>query len=147
MRPSLFRRRRPQFDCTPFVARGANRAASGEIALLGPLPAATVHARMTAPRVLTGTPASDGIAVGQVRIQVAPLVIVDRSIARDLVPAEVARLVRAVTATDEQLAALSARLESDRLHEGHLLLEAHRMMLRDDQFEGEARRLIEREEI
>ena len=102
---------------------------------------------MTAPRVLTGTPASDGIAVGQVRIQVAPLVIVDRPIARDLVPAEVARLVRAVTATDEQLASLSARLESDRLHEGHLLLEAHRMMLRDDQFEGEARRLIEREEI
>jgi len=52
-----------------------------------------------------------------------------------------------VTSTDDRLAVLSARLESEHLHEGHLLLEAHRMMLRDDEIVGGARRLIESDEI
>jgi phosphotransferase system enzyme I (PtsI) len=102
---------------------------------------------MTSRRALSGTAASDGIAIGQARLLVPPVVIVDRRIARDLVPAEVTRLARAVISTDEQLALLSARLESEHLHEGHLLLEAHRMMLRDDQILGGARRLIESDEI
>ncbi|TMA11137.1 MAG: hypothetical protein E6J84_14035, partial [Deltaproteobacteria bacterium] len=63
------------------------------------------------------------------------------------VPVEVARLISAVTSTDERLAVLSARLESEHLHEGHLLLEAHRMMLRDDEIVGGTRRLIESDEI
>jgi len=102
---------------------------------------------MTAGRTLGGTAASDGIAIGPARLLVPPVVVVERRIARDLVPSEVARLIRAVASTDEQLALLSAGLESQHLHEGHLLLEAHRMMLRDDEIVGGARRLIESDEI
>src|SRR5207249_2655314 len=94
-----------------------------------------------------GTAASDGIAIGPARLLVPPVVVVERRIGRDLVPSEVARLIRAVASTDEQLALLSARLESQHLHEGHVLLEAHRMMLRDDEIVGGTRRLIESDEI
>src|SRR5439155_25546771 len=102
---------------------------------------------MTAGRVLSGTAASDGIAIGPAHLLVPPVVVVEREISRDLVPSEVARLVAAVASTDEQLALLSVGLEAGHLHEGHLLLEAHRMMLRDDQIVGAARRLIESDEI
>src|SRR5437763_11773959 len=102
---------------------------------------------MTAGKVLSGTAASDGIAIGPAHLLLPPLVVVERQISRDLVPVEVARLVGAVTSTDERLAVLSARLESEHLHEGHLLLEAHRMMLREDEIVGGARRLIESDEI
>ena len=102
---------------------------------------------MTAGRILSGTAASDGIAIGPAHLLVPPVVVVERQISRDLVPSEVARLVAAVASTDEQLAVLSVGLEAGHLHEGHLLLEAHRMMLRDDQIVGAARRLIESDEI
>src|SRR6266436_714750 len=102
---------------------------------------------MSVGRILSGTAASDGIAIGPAHLLVPPVVVVERRISRDLVPSEVARLVAAVASTDEQLALLSARLEAGHLHEGHLLLEAHRMMLRDDQIVGAARRLIESDEI
>ncbi len=102
---------------------------------------------MSVGRILSGTAASDGIAIGPAHLLVPPVVVVERRISRDLVPSEVARLVAAVASTDEQLALLSAGLEAGHLHEGHLLLEAHRMMLRDDQIVGAARRLIESDEI
>src|SRR5439155_25118502 len=101
---------------------------------------------MTAGRVLSGTAASDGIAIGPAHLLVPPVIVVERQISRDLVPGEVARLIGAVASTDERLAVLSARLESEHLHEGHLLLEAHRMMLRDDEIVGGTRRLIESDE-
>ena len=92
---------------------------------------------------LRGFGVSDGIAIGQARVLAAPVTIIDRRIARDLVPAEIARLRDAVTAADAQLALLSARLEAEHLHEGHLILEAHRMMLRDDAVVEGSARLIE----
>src|SRR6266571_1898078 len=98
-------------------------------------------------RTLSGVAASDGVAIGQARLLVPPVVVVDRWISPDLVPAEVARLRQAVASTDEQLALLSARLESQHLHEGHLILEAHRMMLRDDEVVEGARRLIESDRL
>lgn len=98
-------------------------------------------------RTLSGVAASAGIAIGQARVLVPPVAVVDRPISRDLVPGEVARLRQAVTTTDGQLAALSARLEAEQLHEGHLILEAHRLMLRDDEVVEGARRLIEKEGI
>jgi len=98
-------------------------------------------------RTLSGVAASDGIAIGQARVLVSPVIVIDRPISRNLVPAEVARLRQAVTATDRQLATLSARLEAEQLHEGHLILEAHRMMLRDDEVVEGARRLIEKDGI
>ena len=117
------------------------------IALFERVADVTTPPSMTAGRALSGTAASDGIAIGPAHLLVPPVAVVERQISRDLVPAEVARLVGAVTSTDEQLALLSAGLESEHLHEGHLLLEAHRMMLTDDQIVGAARRLIESDEI
>jgi phosphoenolpyruvate-protein phosphotransferase (PTS system enzyme I) len=102
---------------------------------------------MATRRTLRGQAASDGVAIGEARVLVPPVVVGDRRISRDLVPAEVTRLRNAVTRTDGQLASLSARLESENLHEGHLILEAHRMMLRDDEIVDGARRLIENEGI
>src|SRR5712664_2115735 len=102
---------------------------------------------MATRQTLSGVAASDGVAIGQARLLVPPVVVVDRRISPDLVPAEVARLRHAVTSTDEQLALLSARLESQHLHEGHLILEAHRMMLRDDEVVEGARRLIENDRL
>jgi phosphoenolpyruvate-protein phosphotransferase (PTS system enzyme I) len=102
---------------------------------------------MATPRTLSGIAASDGIAIGQARVLVPPVVVIDRRITRQLVPAEVSRLRKAVTSTDAQLASLSARLEAEHLHEGHLILEAHRLMLRDDEVVEGARRLIEKDEI
>src|SRR4051812_45451669 len=58
---------------------------------------------------LRGFGVSDGIAIGQARVLAAPVTIIDRRIARDLVPAEITRLRGAVTAADAQLALLSAR--------------------------------------
>ena len=102
---------------------------------------------MATPRTLSGIAASDGIAIGQARVLGPPVVVIDRRITRQLVPAEVSRLRKAVTSTDAQLASLSARLEAEHLHEGHLILEAHRLMLRDDEVVEGARRLIEKDEI
>jgi len=96
---------------------------------------------------LTGIAASDGIAIGQARVLVPRVSVVERRISRDLVPVEIARLREAVTTTDAQLASLSARLETEQLHEGHLIVEAHRLMLRDDAIVEGTRRLIEKEEI
>src|SRR5439155_22572469 len=87
------------------------------------------------------------IAIGQARLLAPRVTVVDRRILPDLVPAEIDRLRQAVTATDAQLASLSARLETDQLHEGHLIVEAHRLMLRDDAVVEGARRLIAKEEI
>jgi phosphotransferase system enzyme I (PtsI) len=98
-------------------------------------------------RTLSGVAASDGIAIGQARVLAPPVVVIDRRISRDRVPAEIARLRQAVTSTDGQLASLSARLETEHLHEGHLIVEAHRMMLRDDEVVEGARRLIENDEL
>ncbi|HET7788827.1 MAG TPA: phosphoenolpyruvate--protein phosphotransferase [Myxococcales bacterium] len=98
-------------------------------------------------RRLSGVAASDGIAIGQARVFVSRVTVIDRLISRELVPAEVARLRQAVSATDGQLATLSARLEAEQLHEGHLILEAHRLMLRDDEVVEGARRLIEKDGI
>lgn len=102
---------------------------------------------MATPRTLRGVGASDGIAFGQARVVMPPVVVIDRAISRDAVAAEIARLREAVASTDAQLAVLSAKVESEQLHEGHLILEAHRLMLRDDQVVEGARALIENEQI
>src|SRR6266849_1503464 len=98
---------------------------------------------MTVRRALSGAAASEGIAIGDVRLMVPRVVVVDRRVSPDRVPAEVSRLREAVTVTDEQLGLLSARLEADDLHEGHLIVEAHRMMLRDAAVVEAARRVID----
>src|SRR6266849_2546585 len=102
---------------------------------------------MTVRRALSGAAASEGIAIGDVRLMVPRVVVVDRRVSPDRVPAEVSRLREAVTVTDEQLGLLSARLEADDLHEGHLIVEAHRMMLRDAAVVEAARRFIESEAL
>jgi phosphotransferase system enzyme I (PtsI) len=102
---------------------------------------------MTMGRALRGVPASDGIAIGQARLLLAPVIVVERRVSRDLVSAEIDRLRKAIAVADGQLALLSARLESEGLHEGHLIVEAHRLMLIDDQIVEGARQVIEKDEI
>src|SRR5438105_7635470 len=102
---------------------------------------------MTTPRTLSGIAASDGIAIGEARLLVAAVIVVDRRVPTDLIPAEVVRLREAVAVTDEQLGLLLGRLDLQRLHEGRLIVEAHRMMLRDDEIVDGARRLIEEDGI
>src|SRR5207237_538200 len=63
---------------------------------------------MTASRVLSGTAASDGIAIGPAHLLVPPVIVVERQISRDLVPVEVARLISAGTYADERRADIEA---------------------------------------
>ncbi|MFL5445300.1 MAG: phosphoenolpyruvate--protein phosphotransferase [Myxococcales bacterium] len=92
-------------------------------------------------------PASDGVAVGQARLLRPTLVVGDRRIPPDLVPEEVDRLGKAVAVADEQLAVLSERLRSEGLREGRLIVDAHRLMLGDDEIVGAARRSIEQDAL
>jgi phosphotransferase system enzyme I (PtsI) len=96
---------------------------------------------------LSGIPASDGIAVGRARFLRPALIVIDRPISPDLVPEEVDRLRKAVALADEQLALLSERLRSEGLREGCLIVDAHRLMLGDDEIVGAARRSIEQDAV
>jgi len=91
---------------------------------------------------LAGIAASEGIAIGPVQLLTARLVVVDRWISREGVQDEVERFEAAVEATDRHLAELSRQLEAERLHDGHLLLEAHRLMLRSDEIAAASRDLV-----
>src|SRR2546425_7750177 len=97
---------------------------------------------MTAGRVLSGTAASDGIAIGPAHLLVPPVIVVERQISMDLVPAEVARLVGAVTATDEQLALLSAGVGLEGLPQGALPPQDHPVIVPDDPIGRRAPRLV-----
>jgi phosphoenolpyruvate-protein phosphotransferase (PTS system enzyme I) len=102
---------------------------------------------MTARTALSGAAACDGVAIGDARLLAPSVLVVERRVSLDQVAAEVSRLREAVTVTDQQLGLLSTRLESEDLHEGHLIVEAHRMMLRDDSVVEAARRFIERDAL
>jgi len=106
------------------------------------------HAERAGPGpTLSGVPASDGIAVGKARLLRPALIVTDRQIPPDLVAEEVDRLRKAVSVADEQLALLSERLRSEGLREGRLIVDAHRLMLGDDEIVGAARRSIEEDEL
>jgi phosphotransferase system enzyme I (PtsI) len=96
---------------------------------------------------LSGIPASDGIAIGQARLLRPALVVAERTIPPDRIAEEVDRLRKAVTVADEQLALLSERLQSEGLREGRLIVDAHRLMLGDDEIVGAARRSIEKDAL
>ena len=96
---------------------------------------------------LSGIPASDGVAVGQARLLRPALIVTDRRIPPDLVAEEVARLRKAVAVADEQLGLLSERLRSEGLREGRLIVDAHRLMLGDDEIVGAAQRSIEQDAL
>ncbi len=94
-----------------------------------------------------GIGASEGIAVGTAQLLTSRVVVVDRWISRELVGDEIQRLEATVDATDRQLEHLSRQLEAQQLHDGHLLIEAHRLMLRSDELAGASRRLIGKEAL
>ena len=98
-------------------------------------------------RTLQGIAACEGIAIGPAQRLTSRVVVVDRRISPDLAEEEVGRLATAIDATDRQLEQLSRGLEARKLHDGHLLLEAHRLMLRSDEISDASRRLIEQETI
>lgn len=96
---------------------------------------------------LTGIGASRGIAIGRAQLLTSRVVVVDRWISLDLVGDEIRLLDEAVDATDRQLEQLSCQLETKKLHEGHLLVEAHRLILRSNEFSEAARNLIREEAL
>src|SRR5256712_11170702 len=113
------------------------------IALFERVAEVSVPPSMTAGRALSGTAASDGIAIGPAHLLVPPVAVVERQISRDLVPAEVARLVGAVNSTDEQLALLSAGVGTGQLPEGQLPPAAHPEVLPGGPNLGRGPRLIQ----
>ncbi len=94
-----------------------------------------------------GIGASDGIAIGTAQLLTSRVVIVDRWVTRVLVNDELRRLEAAVDATDRHLEHLSQQLEAEKLHDGHLLIEAHRLMLRSDDLLGASRNLIRKDAL
>ena len=94
-----------------------------------------------------GIGASGGIAIGRAQLLTSHIVVVDRWISRELVGDEIQRLDAAIDATDRQIEQLSRQLEAQQLHDGHLLLEAHRLMLRSDEFSAASRNLIGEEAL
>jgi len=97
---------------------------------------------------LKGVAASPGIAIGrsyQVQRTRAE-VVYQEIIGPGQVFSQLHRLERAVAATEEELGAIKARVEKE-LPAQVYLIEAHLMMLKDQLFYGQARRLIEEEMI
>jgi phosphotransferase system enzyme I (PtsI) len=97
---------------------------------------------MSAGPVLRGIVASRGFAVGQVQLltreaHAAPR----RTLREDEVDGEVTRFDAALDAAEHQVDELLARMrEAD--EDGRLIVEAHRLMLRDEMLVGRARGLI-----
>jgi phosphoenolpyruvate-protein phosphotransferase (PTS system enzyme I) len=96
---------------------------------------------------LKGIGASEGIAIGTAELLTSRVVVVDRWVSRELVRDEIQRFEAAVDATDRQLKHLSRQLKAHRLHDGHLLIEAHRLMLRSHDLWGASRSLIGKEAL
>jgi phosphotransferase system enzyme I (PtsI) len=94
-----------------------------------------------------GIGASGGIAIGKAQLLTSRVVVIDRWISRELVADEIRLLEEAIDATDRQLELLSRQLEAQQLHDGHLLLEAHRLMLRSDEISAASRDLIGKEAL
>ena len=91
---------------------------------------------------LEGTAASDGIAMGTAQMLAAKVAVADRWIPSQLVDSELLRLGEAIDMTDEQLARVGQELEGHDGHEGYLLVECHRLLLRSDAIIEGARNLI-----
>jgi phosphotransferase system enzyme I (PtsI) len=98
-------------------------------------------------RRFEGIGASEGIAIGELRMLASRLVIVDRWVAPHEVADELRRFERALESADEQLAVVSRQLEGHRRHEGHAIVEAHRLILRSEEIVEAARGLIGSERL
>src|ERR1051326_8446586 len=96
---------------------------------------------------LIGIGASRGIAIGRAQLLTSHVVVVDRWVSREFVGDEIRRLGEAIEATDRHLEDLSRQLEAQQLHDGHLLIEAHRLMLRSDEISEASRSLIGKEAL
>jgi phosphoenolpyruvate-protein phosphotransferase (PTS system enzyme I) len=92
---------------------------------------------------IQGVGGCPGIAIGRVHLLTPRLVVVDRRVAKALIPKEVARLQAAIIATDDQLAQIERHLAATGQHESHLILGAHRMMLKSAELGHSARALVQ----
>jgi len=92
---------------------------------------------------LTGVGAAPGIAIGRAHVLSSRVDVHERRIAKETIPAEVARFEAALAQTDEQLADIQQEI-AEREHDGHQyrILEAHRLMLQDVHLVEVARKII-----
>jgi phosphotransferase system enzyme I (PtsI) len=97
---------------------------------------------MKAMEWLAGVEVSDGIAIGEAQLLGANVVVEFRAISDEQVPHELDRLHQAIGVTDHQLREISGQLKAQDHKEGHLILEAHRLMLKSDELVEAARALI-----
>jgi len=97
---------------------------------------------------LSGIGASSGVAVGPVHLLDRRRI---RTPRRQLAPgeleAELLRFEAALELSDDQLRAMKAEVESGEGPEHAMILEAHRLMLRDPAFVDEAKRLVRVEQV
>lgn len=97
---------------------------------------------------LIGIAAAPGIALGPGHLYGWRIDVRERRIDPDGVAAELARLERAVAASEAQIEQIQRQIAADEgpAHQHYQILEAHRLMFSDPHLVGEARRLV-REEL
>ena len=97
---------------------------------------------------LSGTGVSDGIAIGQAHLfSSGELDLPEYDLEAGDVGAEIDRLQQAAQRCQDELSRMERELGSDRRGSAAELLQAHRMMARDDMLLGEASRRIRDERI
>lgn len=89
-----------------------------------------------------GVEVSEGIAIGAAQRLARRGAVQQRRVPKEQVAHELERLHRAIGATDEALGEISHRMRDGQHTEGHLVLEAHRLMLQSDELVESARTLI-----
>lgn len=89
-----------------------------------------------------GVEVSDGIAIGAAQRLARRTAVQQRRVPKEQVAHELERLHRAIGATDQTLGEISGRMREGQHTEGHLILEAHRLMLHSDELVESARTLI-----
>lgn len=99
-------------------------------------------------KVLKATPASPGIIIGRAyhARRTKTEVVYQEVIGPGQVVSQLHALNKALETADEELNAIRTRVETD-LPSQVVLIDAHLMILRDPMFVGEARRLIEEEQV
>jgi phosphoenolpyruvate-protein phosphotransferase (PTS system enzyme I) len=99
-------------------------------------------------RILQGTGASPGIAIGQVRITDRSRVVVhERRIEREQVPDEIERFAAALAKTKEELKALKRHFAGDGGDEHLYVIDTHQLILEDGMLFKETQGFIENELI
>lgn len=108
----------------------------------------TDHPSATPTLTFQGIGASPGIGLGFAYIVDRRRVRTPkRRLAPEEIEGELQRIATAIDLSDEQLASIKERLTQGDVHDHALILEAHRLMVRDPMFVDEVKKLVQRDRI